>query len=62
MTQSRWIMMTLLWSARIANALHGGAMAENPGILAGSGVMLALSVAGLLLGQRAAGLRERGGE
>jgi hypothetical protein len=46
------IMMTLLWSVRIVNGLNGGAMAENPSILIGSGVMLALSIVGLLLQSR----------
>lgn len=46
------IMMTLLWTVRILNGLSGGAMAENPFILFGSGLMLALSVIALLLRDR----------
>jgi hypothetical protein len=42
------IMMTLFWSVCIVNGLNGGA-AENPLILVGSGLMLGLSVIGLLL-------------
>jgi hypothetical protein len=49
------IMMTLLWSVRIVNGLNGGALAENPTILVGSGVMLGLSVIGLLLQARLRG-------
>jgi len=49
------IMITLLWSVRIVNGLNGGAMAENPTILVGSGLMLGLSVIGLLLQARMRG-------
>jgi hypothetical protein len=41
------IMMSVLWTVRIANGLSGGPMAENPFILAGSGLLLTLSVIGL---------------
>jgi len=46
------IMMTLLCTVRIVNGLNGGPMAENLFILVGSGLMLALSVTGLLLQDR----------
>ncbi len=46
------IMMTFLGIVRIVNGLNGGAMAENPSILIGSGIVLALSVVGLLLQSR----------
>jgi hypothetical protein len=57
------IMMSLLWSARIVNGVNGGAMAENPVILIGSGLMLGLSVIGLFLRNRlhSPGAAERGG-
>lgn len=46
------LMMGLLWAARIGNHLNGGAMAENPTILIGSGILLALSLLGLALQAR----------
>lgn len=43
------VMMTLLWTVRLVNGLNGGAMAENPSILVGSGLLLVMAVTGLIL-------------
>ena len=54
------VMMTLLLGVRVASGLAGGAMAENPYILAGEMILLTLSMASLVLDLRTSNTGRRG--